>query len=603
MPNAFDDITPEVGAVPSVQASAPTANAFDDITPPPPPVPKQRPPATAADRVEAGEAGILKGTAYLATSIPDAIANAGNLVAAGAGGAQALYNRFTTGGEQPTRTPGGLYHFISADGVDTFSKNPPPAGSKPVPIAPDAPTVPTYGVSPVGGALTDLMDKNSVTSTQPNRPDDPASRYLAAAGSVVPGVLSGGAGVGGTARALAATAPAAVGAQYLGDKGYSPSAGIALQLASALMGGRGQGKAVDPVQEAAISAAQEHGLVFPPATTNPTPGNKALETLSGKFNTTQNASVVNQPIVNDMVREQIGLPAGGRLTQADYAQAKAQAAPGYDALRGYGQITAPPNFASALDKAVSQNMGAARMSSSLGNSTLSSIVGDFRNLKSFDSSDAMDAISEVRDKASEAFRQGNSNLGKAYRGVGSALEDAIGKHLQNSPNPNDWDLLQNYQTSRQRFAQIATAEDATNANTGNVVAKKLATALGGTPYTGNMNTIAAAEGQAPRAFAEPTTSPGVSHLGAGAALLGGVEAARLAHEYLPQGGNAAAIGLGAAAAVPAARVLARAYLLGKPNGMLPTGQSNVIPRRPGQLLPGTIAGAYTGLEGEQGPGP
>lgn len=605
MPNLFDDITPSSPVqTPATAAAAPARNLFDDITPHPSTfhVEPQKAPATLGDRVEAGEAGILKGAAYLATSLPDAAANAGNILAAGAGAAQGAYNRLTTGGTQPGRTPAGLYHFISPDGADTFSKNPPPPGSKPAPVYPDAPTVPTMSVSPVGGALTDLMDKSDVTSTQPNRPDDPASRYIAAAASVVPGVAAGGGGVGGMTRALMATAPAAAGAQYLTDKGAPPSAGIGLQLVSALMGGRGKGAAVDPMQESALKAAQEHGLVFPPATTNPTRSNRALETLASKTGVTQNASVINQPIVNDMTREQIGLPPGGRITPQDFKDASTKAAQGYDALRGYGQISTPKNFSSSLDKAISQNMGAARLSAKLGDSTLNDIVGDFRGLKSFDAGDAMDAISEVRDKASAAFRAGNANVGKAYRAVGGVLEDAIGQHLQNSPNPNDWDLLQNYQKSRQTFAQIATAEEATNANSGNVIAKKLGQALAGKPYQGNMSVIAKAEAQAPRAFAEPTTSPGVSHLGAGAALLGGIEAARLAHEYLPHGGTAAAMGLGAAAAVPAARALSRAYLLGKPDGLLPTGQTNVIPRRLGQVLPGTVAGAYGALEAQRGSG-
>lgn len=37
------------------------------------------------------------------------------------------------------RTPGGLYHFLSPEGQETFSKSPPPTGSKPY-VAPDAAT-------------------------------------------------------------------------------------------------------------------------------------------------------------------------------------------------------------------------------------------------------------------------------------------------------------------------------------------------------------------------------------------------------------------------------------------------------------------------------
>lgn len=253
MPNAFDDIpdTPPMMALP-VQAgtqAAPTkaGNAFDDITPPVPAFPKKLP-VTAADRLQAGEAGILRGAAYLATSPLDAVANAANVVRAGIGTGYGLTHTSET--QEPLKTPGtlypgGLYHFIAPDGSERYSKSPPPAGSKPVTRTqndiPSALQVDSE-VNPVAGALTGLMDKSPLTTTQLARPDDTASRYLATASSLIPaGLLGGGGAVGPSLRVIGGAAPSAVAGQAVmegkpfGDNNAANTAASAVaQLALAL---------------------------------------------------------------------------------------------------------------------------------------------------------------------------------------------------------------------------------------------------------------------------------------------------------------------------------------------------------------------------------
>lgn len=220
MANAFDDLppanSPAANAAALAAASAAPANAFDDLTPPPKPRQQDLPPATATNRVHAAEGGVLGGTAYLAALPLDTVANAANLGRAALG---VGYQAIAGSTDAPMRTPGGLYHYLTPQGVEEYSKNPPPAGAKPVQLGS---AVPSWlqvdsGPSPVGHALTNWMDTNPggvPLSTQPERPDDATSRYLAMAGSVVPGAAAAGGGaIAPTVKALAGALPSATAGQ------------------------------------------------------------------------------------------------------------------------------------------------------------------------------------------------------------------------------------------------------------------------------------------------------------------------------------------------------------------------------------------------------
>lgn len=511
------------------------------------------PPATAMDRLQAGEGGFLRGAAYLGALPADTLVNAVNLGRAGIGTA-----------------------YQAASGR-------PPPGWLDV----------QAGASPVGAALTRLMDKSPITTTQPTRPDDPASRYLAASASVVPGVLAGGGSVPQAMRALTATVPGAIAAQYVGEKqpfqseaANNAAAILAQALTTRAAGSLTRGPGVLLPQNApknqVVMTGQKAGYKFPPATINPTAGNRALESIAGKVATQQHASINNQRVTNEGFREDLKLPTGqgGSVTDLEIATAKANAAPGYDALRSAGQIQVTPTFAQRLSAALTKSQGASRLSPKLGSSELEGIVGDLKKQQSFDAGDAMDAMAMLRDKASEAYRAGNSTTGAGFRAASKALEDAIDQHLS-SQGGAAADLLSNYRDSRRQFAQIGSYEDARNPLTGNVNATKLAAALKNKePLSGRSLLAAQAAGHAPKAFAEPSSSP-ASHLSAWGALGAGLLAA---HEYLP--GHAGLAGALGAAAVPLTRMGARAYVLGP-------GQKNVLPRSPAPWAPGVLPGALT----------
>lgn len=553
----YDDLV-AAPVVPGNLAQANQANPYADLAEPVPAPKKAAPPVTAADRIQAAEGGIFKGGAYLAGLVPDALANVVNLGRAAGGYVASKVN----GGHIP-------------DWAD------PDQGGA---------WAPSMEPNPVGGALVKALDKSPITTTQPNRPDDTASRYLNTAGSVVPGVLTGSEGsIPATLKGLAAAVPSAAAGQYVAEaKPFESDAAntAASTLAQALTTAaipRGRVAANTPMTDT-VKAAQEADFQFPPATTNPTAVNRGLESVAGKVSVQQHAAINNQEVTNNQGRAAMGVPAGkGPITEAEIADAKTAAAPGYDALRAAGTITAPPTFAKSLDAAISRMSGASKLAPSLKNTQLESLVSELKKNGSFDAGDAMDTIAELRDKASQAYRQGDASAGKAYRNVSGVLEDAIHSDLAKR---GQGDLVANFQNSRQQFARIATVEENLNATTGNLQAQKLASALKRGDYLGPdgdpLKVTAQAAGVAPRAFVEPTSSP-ASHLGVTEMLAGALLGGGMGHE----GGHA---GLGAAAlaaGIPAARYGARVAALTWP------GQSNVLPTTRAPLPASRLAGALT----------
>jgi hypothetical protein len=558
----YDDLVATPGAASSAAAAggAPATSSssapslYADLAPPVPvPAKQSGPPATAADRVQAAEGGIIKGAAYTAGLIPDTLLNLGSL---------------------GTAVSDAARHYIG--GTD-WADLPRPSN-----------------LSPVGHALTQLADKSPITTTQPVRPDDPASRYLNTGASVLPAIAAGGeASVPNLVRSTATAVPPALAAQYVAeakpfksDAANNAATVLTQALGTAAMP-RLPGAPLVSKTNQAVQAGQEAGYVFPPGTTNPTAGNRMLSGIAGKAAIDQHATVENQPVTNEQARAAMRIAPGdgSAVSDAEIAEAKANAAPGYDAMRGAGQITAPPNMAAQLAAALKQQSGAGRLAPSLRNTQLDNLTAEIGSNKTFDAGDAMDTIAELRDKSSQAYRQGDASAGRAYKGVSNVIENAIDQHLSANGQP---DTVQGFRDSRQTFAAINTVEAARNQTTGNVQAQKLAAALKGGDYIGPegspLRIAGEAAGQAPKAFAEPTTTPGSSHLG----FWGSVALAAGAGEHLPVEHGAA---LAAAPLVyQGGRYAARKYALGP-------GQGGAVQYGPGQVDPRVLAAALTSSPG------
>jgi hypothetical protein len=144
----------------------------------------------------------------------------------------------------------------------------------------------------------------------------------------------------------------------------------------------------------------------------------------------------------------------------------------------------------------------------------------------FDAGSAMAKISELRSAADDAFRAGNSDIGRASRKAADAIENAIEKHLSVTKQA---DLLDNFRDARKLYAKTYTVEKAMNPSTGTIDANKLGSLLKrGKPLTDELKQAAEFANRFPKASQPlermgslPQTSPLDWGAGVTASLLSG----------------------------------------------------------------------------------
>jgi hypothetical protein len=308
-----------------------------------------------------------------------------------------------------------------------------------------------------------------------------------------------------------------------------------------------------------IKKGQDLGMVMPPQTTNPGPLNATVETIGGKIQTAQGASIHNQPIANAVAAKELGLNPDAPLTPGAVKSVISDAGKGYEALRNVGQITTDQPY---LDTLADVSSKAAGPAASFPGSAPSPLIKEADTMlqPSFDASHAVDKIAQLRDASSMAYRNGDTQVGAGYRRLSNALEDQIDRGISQNPDISP-STVANFRASRQLAAKAHSVLDALNPSTGDVSIHSLASSED--PLSGGLKTLADFGRAAPKATQDVAKigSHGVSHLDTlGTMLAGGLGE----HAAGPAG-----IALGAA--YPAARWGARAYALGP-------GQSAALPK-------------------------
>jgi hypothetical protein len=507
----------------------PWAKEWAKAAPPPPP-----PDATALDRAQAGASGVNRGALVNLAGLPVATAlNAWDLAKAGTGAVMGAF------GAKPENLPELTDRSKVAGSPEWIAKQLEQRGAGPV--------------------------------INPNRPDDPASRYLhvggqgVAAGMVAPQTLPQALGSAATgagamlASEAAGDAGAGTSGQVLAASLLPAATTAAATRAQAALTNAQRTAAQRAVVDANVRAAQEAGYSFPPAQVNPSIPNKVLGGISGKAATEQAASLDNQPITNELARRALKLPENTPLSFETLEAVRRQAGTAYDAVKNFG---APIRADNAYQQKLAdlhgeylERIGAGGGGAAVESLRLPHVEGLLRdvNRNSFSPSSAVELIKRLRSDADGSFRSGNTEAARYQKGVANALEELVGNNLAAANQP---ELLANFQAARQRIAQSYDVQKALNQGTGNVDAPKMAARQqAGRPLTGELETIANAASFAPLSMREyRQTPPGISALDIG--ISAGV------------GGGAAALGAGPAAAIPimlpVARMLARKAVLSKP---------------------------------------
>jgi len=314
------------------------------------------------------------------------------------------------------------------------------------------------------------------------------------------------------------------------------------------------GKAPAPQMQQAVKEARDLGYVIPPTQANPSLFNRIVEGTAGKLSTAQNASARNQEITNRLTAKSLGLPEDTVITPQVLTSLRNTAGQAYDQLGNIGVIMPNKSYYDQLDN-IKKPFVATQQS--FPNQAPSPVINLINSLKSefFDSSAAVEKIRQLRTQADDAFRTGNTDIGRAAKQAANALENAIEDHLTTTKQT---DLLGKFRDARQLIAKTYTVEKAANQTTGTIDAKKLAAQLQkGKPLSGELKSVAQFSQAFPKASqaTEPMGSlPQFSPLDYFAGLIGGV--------------STGGFGAGAVLARPAMRSLA----LSSPvqNRLLPT---------------------------------
>lgn len=238
-----------------------------------------------------------------------------------------------------------------------------------------------------------------------------------------------------------------------------------------------------------VATARARGIQLTPTQAELGAVKKTLEGLTGSTKMEKLASIRNQPIVNSIIKEDLGIPENVRPTRDVLASMRKQEGANYEAIRGSGNIKADTQFTAAINDIEAPYK---RVAQDFPKTKPPAILGELEALKepTFSASSAVDKIGELRDKADLAYRQGDKTLGRALKNAANAMEDQIGRHLERTKAFQPPGLLENFRASRANIARLYTAEKALNDATGNFSAQTFARELKkGKPLTGGQREV------------------------------------------------------------------------------------------------------------------
>lgn len=238
-----------------------------------------------------------------------------------------------------------------------------------------------------------------------------------------------------------------------------------------------------------LRAAQDLGLVVPPASVNPTLFNRTRESIAGKYDVQQAASMRNQDVVERVARRALGMDDSAPLTKSILRQFNAeQYASGYEPLKRLGYIATSDDFLRELDDIARQYSGEGTIKGAgMQTKDIKDLVDTYKS-KLVLTSDVITSIQTLRMKANEYFRKGDNSLGFASKAIANAYENMLDRVAQRTNDPN---LVGAYRAARKNIAVSHTIGDALKDEGGAVDALKLAKAFDdGEPMTGDLRTVA-----------------------------------------------------------------------------------------------------------------
>lgn len=261
----------------------------------------------------------------------------------------------------------------------------------------------------------------------------------ALAAAFIPGAntLGGAAAIGGgmgalqpvgegesrLANALVGTVAGTAGQAVGSEAGAAVTSALARRAAE-----RVAAQTANAPRDAVTAAARESGLVIPPAQSNPTVLNRTLEGVGGKIKTGQAASRENQPTINKIIAKDLGLPEDQPITREALSGVRKKAGQAYENL-AQGNFETDKIFRDRVGALTERHATLAKELPELSDPAVLTLGKRLSGKEEFSGRTLVDAIGELRDKATKAFTAGDKSLGRVYRGMADEAENLIERNL------------------------------------------------------------------------------------------------------------------------------------------------------------------------------
>lgn len=331
---------------------------------------------------------------------------------------------------------------------------------------------------------------------------------------------------------------------------------------------RARAAALNAPTDAGIAAAREAGLKITPTDAGAGPVARLAEGLSGEPKLAKLTSTKNAPVINQIIRKDVGLPDDVPLSREALAQIRAEAGQAYEAVKGSGQVVTDAKFKADLYETTRSVDQAAKDFAHRSEDPFKKVMEGL-NRDSFDAASAVEEVKLLRLDADKAFRGGDKKLGGAYKRAAQAIDDMLDRHLQRHPDPAMRSGVAEYRAARERIAKTYAADKALNDTTGNIDAAVYAKALKDRkPLSGGARQVGEFAQQFPRS-AQRTERLGSTNATIFDAILGLVFGEPVAGQSALARGAAGLMG----------RPIAREILASDPVQSLMTRPRNYGPRR------------------------
>lgn len=304
--------------------------------------------------------------------------------------------------------------------------------------------------------------------------------------------------------------------------------------------------------------AIDEGYSVPPQSAKPSLLNWIMESLPGKQSVGQAASLKNQPVTNNMVKQYFtkagyAIPDEKQLSSTLLQQIRQQAGQKYQAVKNSIKSFKPDRKFLRDLRTLDDSWGAASKDFPLitkKGTAIKDIMDDLRR-PDFNMSSTIELVKGLRNQASRGLRgqydPEKYALAMTQRRAADAIEDLIERRLQ-GVDPN---LIPAYKEGRRIIAATYDVGSALNDATGNISAHRLGVLLDkGKPLTDELKFIGQFSNQFPKATGRPEA---IGSLPMASPL-----------DWYGAGGAALISGQPAALAGVAARPAGRAVALSKP---------------------------------------